>query len=84
MKCKKDYTDKEKYRKYHNRYNNRYYRRTENAVNRGMVWTQQDMEMILKKEFSDRELSIKLGRSVRAIQGKRNRLKAESALEAAT
>lgn len=38
-------------------------------------WTQQEEDMVAIHEISDRELSKKIGRSVRAIQGKRTRLK---------
>ena len=80
MKCKKMYADKEKYRKYRNGYNSRYYARTQNAPNKRQRWTLHDMDMIIKREVSDTELSKLLGRSVRAIQMKRQKLKKEGAI----
>lgn len=70
MKCRKSYADKEKYRKYRNGYNARYYKRTMDARNKRKSWTEDEINMILKKMYSDHELSDLLGRSVRAIQDK--------------
>ena len=75
MKCRKYYTDKEKYRKYRNGCNRRYYQRTQDAPNKNSRWTNGEIDMILAKEKPDRELSQILGRSVRAIQLMRNRMK---------
>jgi len=77
VKCRKTYADKEKYRKYRNGCNSRYYKRTEDAPNKKLRWTLGEINMILKKEHSDMELSALLGRSVKAIQIKRSKLNAD-------
>ena len=77
MKCRRNYADQEKYRRYHNGCNRRYYKKTENAPNKGMLWTDGDIVMILERKHSDTELSAMIGRSVRAIQMKRSKLKKE-------
>lgn len=74
MKCKRFYRDKEKYRKYHNGYNRRYYRRTQNAENSKQTWSDREIEIIMARESSDREIAEQIGRSVNAIQIKRHRM----------
>ncbi len=60
-----------------NEYNRMYYAKTEDAINKNMLWTQEEIEAILAHEVSDTELSAQLGRSVKSIQVKRSKLKAE-------
>ena len=56
----------------------RYYSKSlGNAVNRRRGWTSKEIEEILTSPLSDNELSIKLGRSVQAIQVKRAKCKKE-------
>lgn len=54
-------------------YNREYYRRTAKYAPRN--WTDEEIEMIMKKEMSDRELSEMLGRSMKSILLKRHRVK---------
>jgi hypothetical protein len=74
MKCRKNYKDKEKYRKYRNGYNERYYKRTQDAENSRLMWNEEEIRIILNKEKSDTELAKLLGRSVKAIQIKRTKV----------
>lgn len=54
----------------------RYYRQFEAAAyNRYQSWTVEELELIMGKKYSDREIAAKIGRSVRAIQVKRTRLR---------
>ena len=53
----------------------RYYHKTINSVNSKCRYTVKEIEMILKHEIPDSELSKELGRSVGAIQQARNRYK---------
>jgi hypothetical protein len=76
MNCRKRYKDMEKYRKYRNGCNKRYYQKTENAENGKQKWSEDEVEMIMEKRKTDTELAYILGRSVKAIQIKRNREKA--------
>ena len=50
----------------------KYYEQTlQNAVNNKKPYTQEEIDMILEHKLSDRELSVLLGRSMKAIQKKR-------------
>ena len=49
----------------------RYYRKTQNAKNKGNRWAEWEVELVMKHEMSDMELSKELGRSVQAIQARR-------------
>jgi hypothetical protein len=53
----------------------RYYQKTINSVNSKCRYTVEEIEMILKHEIPDSELSKELGRSVGSIQHVRNRYK---------
>lgn len=54
----------------------RYYRQFEAAAyNRYQSWTVEELELIMDKKYSDRDIAAKIGRSVKAIQVKRTRLK---------
>lgn len=72
------------YRKRHpdkrNEYNKRNYRQTEcNNWNRGKPWTpEEDNQIIPSCKPTDRVLSGRLGRSVKAIQKRRYKLKKEA------
>lgn len=54
-----------------------YYRKTQKALNSYQRWTEEDLEMVLAHEYTDHELSRRLGRSVGAIQRQRNKMKGE-------
>lgn len=69
------YKDMEKWRATNNKYMKKYYGRTANASNGGNPWTEEEIEIVLKHEKTDTELSKILKRSVRAIQICRSRNK---------
>lgn len=75
MKCRKQYKDQEKYRVYRNNYNQRYYDKRVFVGNNYQLYSEREIELIMKKVLSDTELARLLGRSVRAIQLKRNKEK---------
>lgn len=75
MNNKNGYADLEKWRKNCHDQRLRYYRKTQNARNSYKRWSKQEVEMVLRHDISDTELSVKLGRSVQAIQLKRSRMK---------
>lgn len=51
----------------------RYYDKTSYAPNHGNRWSEEEINMVLRHEMRDMELSKILGRSVRAIQIIRNK-----------
>ena len=56
----------------------RYYRQfQENAHNKNQEWSIEDINIILERKISDRNISFLIGRSVGSIQCKRVRLKNE-------
>ena len=58
----------------------RYYKQFEaNAINKKQRWTVDDINLVLKKVVSDRCLARWLGRSVKAIQCLRVRMKGQTA-----
>lgn len=75
MKCKKDYKDKEKYKKYKKNFQKRYRQKTNAGKYPRRSYTVKEDCMILDHSMSDRELADKLQRSVTAIQIRRTRLK---------
>ena len=76
MKCRKNYKDTEKYRKYRYNYNKRYYNKTAYAINHKMRWNDGEIEMVMERKYTDTQLAKILGRSVRAIQGMRFKVNA--------
>lgn len=53
----------------------RYYKQFEKgAHNKNQTYTIEEINMIMNKEYLDREISKKIGRSVKALQVKRARL----------
>lgn len=52
----------------------RNYAQTGSAPNSGRPWTQAEDQLVREHSIPDRELSAKIGRSVRAIQIRRNRI----------
>lgn len=57
----------------------RYYEKTQylSGISQRRKWTAEEEEMIMRHEMTDHEMAIILKRSVRAIQGKRYKLKKE-------
>lgn len=77
MNRRSDYKDLEKWRKTKRLQQKRYYdKHAKVAINSRERYTEEEIEMILNHEISDVELSKKIGRSVKAIQIKRCKLKA--------
>ena len=77
MNRRSDYKDLEKWRKTKKLQQKRYYdKHAKCAINSRERYTEEEIEMILNHEISDVELSKKIGRSVKAIQIKRCKLKA--------
>lgn len=75
-KCLKNYIDEEKARKYRNHQRKLNYDRGSGSHEvSGAKWSKQDEDQVLEHSISDRELSKLIGRSVRAIQQKRCKLK---------
>lgn len=72
----KSYNDKEKAIAYRNRQRKiNYDRGAGSKLVSGTKWTKEDEHKVLEHSISDRELSMQIGRSVRAIQQKRLKLK---------
>ena len=71
MLRKNEYKDMQKFKKTKREQQKRYYQKTQNAQNNNKPWSDTEIEMIMAKEVSDRELSKLLGRSMRAILAKR-------------
>lgn len=72
------------YRKLHpdkrNAERKRYYAKTSYSVNHNNPWTDEEVDIILKHEMTDMEISEKIGRSVQAIQLKRYNIKKKRAI----
>ncbi|MBR3429980.1 MAG: hypothetical protein IKG87_07785 [Clostridia bacterium] len=77
MKSRKAYRDAEKYRQYRNGYNNRYYRRTQFCARSKMPWSEEEEKLAMEHKHTDTEIAKMIGRSVRAIQLKRNKIRTE-------
>lgn len=75
MNRKNEYKDLEKWRATCNRYNTKYYARTVEAENRKQPYTEHEVALILEHSVTDTQLSKIIGRSVKAIQVKRAKLK---------
>lgn len=75
MLRKSEYKDLEKYKKTKREQEKRYYGKTQDALNSRKYWTPREIKMIMAKNMSDRELSQILGRSMKAIQVKRYKIK---------
>ena len=71
------YKDEEKFKAARRRQNQRYYEKTSFANNSKSKWSEHEIELIMNSDLPDSHLSEVLGRSVKAIQCKRNRLKSE-------
>lgn len=75
MRCKKEYADPEKYRKYKREYQKRYRKKANAGKYPRRGYTIKEDEMILEQVVPDRELAEKLQRSITAIQLRRHNLK---------
>lgn len=75
MLRKKFYKDMDKFRRTRNAQKHRYYGKTQNAANRCMSWTENELDAIMRKEKTDMEISAEIGRSVKAIQVMRCKMK---------
>lgn len=71
MNRKNEYKDVEKWRRTCHRQRLKYYRKTAYAKNSNKRWTDDEIEIVMKREMSDDIISKKIGRSVEAIQLKR-------------
>jgi len=69
--AKNTYKDMDKWYKTKRENRKRYYEKTKNAANRKKGYTTGEVQMIMEHKLTDRELSEKLGRSMKAIQKKR-------------
>lgn len=68
---KANYKDKEKLLTTRNAQRKRYYKQTQGFAPR--KWTEEEVELLLESDMSDRELSDFISRSVASIQLKRHR-----------
>ena len=75
MLRKKYYADMEKFRRTANAQKRRYYGKTTNAKNRGQPWRAFEVERVMMMDVTDTELSAEIGRSVRAIQVMRSKMR---------
>ena len=76
MNKRKFYKNKEKLRAYRKRYNDRYYGKAiKTATRGGQHWTDAETAIVLFSPHTDTEIALKLNRTIRAIQLRRNRHK---------
>lgn len=69
---KKDYADLDKWRNTVTAYNHKYYAKT--AIYGRRPWTEEEKQMLFNADLTDRELSDKIRRSMKAIACMRSRL----------
>ncbi len=74
---KQTYKDMDKFYKTKRRLKKKYYEQTKNAINGRKPYTEEEIELIMSHTMTDRELSLKLGRSMKAIQRKRYEIKSK-------
>lgn len=77
---KSGYRDLEKWKKTVTEHNRKYYRKT--AIYPRRPWTDEEIEKIISREKSDRELSVDLKRSMKSIIVKRSKIKKQMEQEA--
>ena len=75
----KEYRDKEKLRKTRNAQRKRYYRQTQG--NKPKRWSEDEIQMVLDKPVTDRELSELMNRSMQSIQLKRHNVRSEEQIQ---
>lgn len=75
MNRKKNYKNLDKYRKTCNNQMKRYYDKTVNARNSRQKWTEEEKQLVVEHSITDKELSEKIGRSMKAINVMRVKLK---------
>lgn len=84
MNRKHLYKDLEKWKQTKKKQSKKYYdTHSRNATNSKKQYTPEEIELIIKHEISDVELSKILGRSVNAIQVKRSKLNKDNEIKAA-
>ena len=72
--CLTRYRDKEKAQDYRKRHRKKNYAKSrENAFASGKKWTDEEVVLVMSHSISDSVLSKQIGRSVEAIQQKRNK-----------
>lgn len=71
MNRRHTYKDQDKARKTCNAQRMRYYQKTQDAINSGQRWSDEETELVMKHEMTDTEISKAIGRSVQAIQLRR-------------
>lgn len=74
MLRKSQYRDMEKFKRTKREQHARYYHRTQDAPNSRQRWTCEEIELLMQKSMPDRELSEKIGRSMKAIITKRHKV----------
>lgn len=75
MRCKKEYADPEKYRKYKRDCQRRYRKKTNSGKYPRRRWTFKEDMMLFEHSMTDRELAEVLQRSVESVQMRRHYLK---------
>lgn len=75
MKCKKEYADPEKYKRYKREWQKRYRKKTNSGKYPRRRWTFKEDMMLFEYSMTDRELAEVLQRSVGSVQGRRHYLK---------
>ena len=69
MKCLKNYRDEDKKKGYIQRNKDRYYNPSrKSAYAARSLWSEEDIDLVMKHEIPDTVLAKKIGRSVGAIQ----------------
>lgn len=77
-KCKKQYKDMDKFHDYWKRWKTKYYSKHKKYDRNSYVrWTDEEKAYILAHEKTDVEMAKELGRSLRAVQAMREKLKKE-------
>lgn len=69
---KRDYADLDKWRNTVTAYNRQYYTKT--AIYGSRPWTEEEKQMLFDNDLTDRELSDKIRRSMKAIACMRSRM----------
>ena len=69
---KRDYADLDKWRNTANAHKRKYYSQT--AIYGSRPWTEEEKQMLFDNDLTDRELSDKIRRSMKAIACMRSRL----------
>jgi len=68
MLRKNSYKNLDRWRETARKQCRRYYKRTELASNRSKPWDKTELDIVMRHELTDHEISKEIGRSVMAIQ----------------